>query len=242
MRRKENNSAPCLLSHHYKVVAQPLFKYRAAGKRGEPVADSSQPATCRAAGASSSSSSESGRRCRAGERTAPGDEALPGAPLPLPLPLPLHAVSPEMRGRTHLLPPPPLLLFFLTVLALQARRNDAQGMEVRVQALVGEKALLPCDVTPPTANDTATLVIWFKDEITPIYSYDARGKFSQETEHWKQRHVLGERASFETAGGGATAALTFRRVVERDQGVYRCRVDFRLSPSRNTRLHLTVVD
>jgi hypothetical protein len=38
-----------------------------------------------------------------------------------------------------------------------------------VQAVAGGTALLPCDILPPLANDSVLLVIWYKNEMTPIY-------------------------------------------------------------------------
>lgn len=38
-----------------------------------------------------------------------------------------------------------------------------------VQAIVGGKALLPCDLSTRSANDTVIFVVWYKDENTPIY-------------------------------------------------------------------------
>lgn len=45
------------------------------------------------------------------------------------------------------------------------------GATAHVQAIVKGKALLPCDLTPPAPNDSVVLVVWYKDEHTPIYRY-----------------------------------------------------------------------
>ncbi|XP_047116144.1 nectin-2-like [Schistocerca piceifrons] len=110
---------------------------------------------------------------------------------------------------------------------------------VEVQAIVRGTALLPCDIEPPAPNDSVILAIWFKNEMTPFYSYDARGRASESASHWRDKAILGERGYFRTVTTPATLSLS--EISERDEGVYRCRVDFRQSPSRNTRLNLTVV-
>lgn len=38
-----------------------------------------------------------------------------------------------------------------------------------VQAIVGGKALLPCDLATLSANDSVIFVVWYKGEDTPIY-------------------------------------------------------------------------
>ncbi|XP_049813795.1 nephrin-like [Schistocerca nitens] len=116
-----------------------------------------------------------------------------------------------------------------------------------VEAVLGGTARLPCDISPPADNDSFTLVIWFKEEATPIYSYDVRGKLQLPSLHWQERRVLGDRASFDAPSPVATpwasgvAALTIRDVQRRDDALYRCRVDFRRSPSRNFRVQLAII-
>lgn len=39
-------------------------------------------------------------------------------------------------------------------------------MTTSVTAVSGSKALLPCNITPPTEDDAATLILWYKDEST----------------------------------------------------------------------------
>ncbi|XP_015588753.1 synaptogenesis protein syg-2 isoform X3 [Cephus cinctus] len=106
-------------------------------------------------------------------------------------------------------------------------------------AVLQGNAVLPCDIRPPGPNDSAILVIWYKNDVTPIYSYDMRGKHSEQSSHWKDKEYLNERAYFSTVT--EPAALNIDHVEERDEGEYRCRVDFTKSPTRNSRIHLTVV-
>ncbi|KAJ4448448.1 hypothetical protein ANN_10464 [Periplaneta americana] len=72
-----------------------------------------------------------------------------------------------------------------------------------------------------------------------IKTFDVRGKHSEVASHWKDKEILDERGYFLTVTDPAT--LSLNNVDERDEGEYRCRVDFRQSPTRNSRVRLTVI-
>ncbi|CAD6209059.1 GSCOCG00003705001-RA-CDS, partial [Cotesia congregata] len=112
---------------------------------------------------------------------------------------------------------------------------------IQVTAVLDGTAKLPCDIRPPHPNDSALLVVWYKapdrsSEITPIYSYDKRLNKAQ---HWIETKYFDKRAHFFTASEPAT--LNIKQVEEKDDGEYLCRVDFVASPTRNSKIHLTVV-
>ena len=73
------------------------------------------------------------------------------------------------------------------------------------------------------------------------YSVDTRGAdFSHAAEqHWSGDEILGQRASFRA--DRHPAALVVTDIKQRDEGLYRCRVDFRLAQTRNAHINLTVV-
>lgn len=72
-----------------------------------------------------------------------------------------------------------------------------------------------------------------------VFSVDIRDKYIDPNKsHWKDETLEG-RSHFRTLS--EPAVLTIDNVSEMDAGVYRCRVDFRKSPTRNTRLNLTVI-
>ena len=109
-----------------------------------------------------------------------------------------------------------------------------------VQAVQGGIAKLPCDISAPIIGDKIVLVIWFKEGMsTPIYSFDSRGKILDQARHWYDEMTLSGRATFQY--NEEPSKLTLNGIKDSDSGTYRCRVDFKSSPSRNQRINLTVI-
>ncbi|XP_034941315.1 nephrin-like isoform X2 [Chelonus insularis] len=134
----------------------------------------------------------------------------------------------------------PAVIFFILLLSSAA----AQGPPVQIKAVLDGTAKLPCDIRPPQPNDSAILVVWYKtpersSDIIPIYSYDMRSKRTDKATHWKDKNYFNERAHFVITVEPAT--LNIRRVEEKDEGEYLCRVDFIGSPTRNSKIHLSVI-
>ncbi|XP_077564042.1 neural cell adhesion molecule 2-like [Haemaphysalis longicornis] len=118
---------------------------------------------------------------------------------------------------------------------------------VHVVGVLGERAALPCDMTPNTTDDEVSLVLWYKDDsTTPIYSCDARRSRLSEAHH-APADRLGHRAflrlgpTSEDEGGGQQGALELYPVHEDDEGLYRCRIDFRKARTRNYEVMLKVI-
>ncbi|KAK7085231.1 hypothetical protein SK128_026178, partial [Halocaridina rubra] len=78
--------------------------------------------------------------------------------------------------------------------------------------------------------------------------FDARGSSIEDGKHWSDERLLETRAYFKLLPGssfGSTAApgahLEIFPVLDRDQATYRCRVDYLLSPTKNTIINFTVI-
>ncbi|XP_050354112.1 neural cell adhesion molecule 1-like [Nymphalis io] len=120
--------------------------------------------------------------------------------------------------------------------------EDAEDLvsTVDVDAVLGRTASLPCDVTPDTNEDRVYMVLWFrKSGGKPIYSFDVRGRSFNKALQWSDPGAFGPRAYFATVA--RPAALTLSSVQLDDEGVYRCRVDFKNSPTRNFQIRLIVI-
>ena len=89
-------------------------------------------------------------------------------------------------------------------------------------------------------------------------SFDARGSSLNTGKHWNDERILGKRAYFKMSPGswrsGSNSGMTswrasreegayleLNQIQENDEAIYRCRVDFLLSPTRNTIVNFTVV-
>ncbi|XP_044727959.1 hemicentin-1 isoform X2 [Chrysoperla carnea] len=111
-----------------------------------------------------------------------------------------------------------------------------------VWAVLDKNVDLPCDVTPPTPQDSVAMVLWFKGESgIPLYSLDCRGGPIENGTHWATSDNLGTRSFFVTGTAPSKAHLHIRNIELSDEGIFRCRVDFFSSPTRNFRLNLTLV-
>ncbi|XP_046401599.1 neural cell adhesion molecule 1-B-like [Ischnura elegans] len=84
------------------------------------------------------------------------------------------------------------------------------------------------------------MVFWFRDDAgIPLYSFDVRGKALSQATHWSSPTAFGSRAYFRTVSD--PASLVVDDVQRVDEGVYRCRVDYRNTPTRSFRYNLTVI-
>ncbi|CAH2264984.1 jg5047 [Pararge aegeria aegeria] len=88
----------------------------------------------------------------------------------------------------------------------------------------------------PVARKYCASSVHFLTAATP---FDVRGKHLSEARHWSAPEVFGPRAHFSTSP--PPASLLVRDVKRRDEGVYRCRVDFRNTQTTSFRYNLTVV-
>ncbi|GJQ76655.1 hypothetical protein Trydic_g15514 [Trypoxylus dichotomus] len=112
---------------------------------------------------------------------------------------------------------------------------------VHIEVVAGEAVYLPCDISTQTPNDQVALVLWYREDLgTPIYSVDGRDRDFNLAERWSDENVFSNRAYFMPEK--QPAELGVDHIRETDQGVYRCRVDFRIGQTRNSKVNLTVID
>ncbi|XP_050293080.1 hemicentin-1 isoform X2 [Anthonomus grandis grandis] len=128
---------------------------------------------------------------------------------------------------------------------LMVNENEEDGVQqptamVSVDAVLARSATLPCDIEPSIREDRIYMVLWYRDgHSKPIYSFDVRGRAFTKALQWSDPNMFGPRAYFVTVS--KPAALTLDGVTLDDEGVYRARVDFKMSPSRNCAVNLTVI-
>jgi len=70
-------------------------------------------------------------------------------------------------------------------------------------------------------------------------SLDARDKSVEEAQHWSNEQALGGRAYFRTSTD--PQSLIIENVKESDAGLYKCRLDFKRSPTVYHTVNLTVI-
>ncbi|ROT75630.1 putative cell surface glycoprotein MUC18 [Penaeus vannamei] len=109
-----------------------------------------------------------------------------------------------------------------------------------VWALNGGRAELPCAPDPRVAKDSPQIVLWYRaSNTTPVYSYDARSGEFEDGERWTDGEALGKRAYFSVLT--EPPVLVLDPAHARDEGVYKCRVDYRYSSSTYRVVNLTIV-
>ncbi|XP_030377819.1 uncharacterized protein LOC115626578 [Scaptodrosophila lebanonensis] len=108
-----------------------------------------------------------------------------------------------------------------------------------IDAVEGKSVSLPCPIAAPL--DDVVMVLWFRDNAgIPLYSFDVRDKMATEQpRHWSAPEVFGSRAKFHFDSEPAT--LEIKDIKRHDQGIYRCRVDFRTSQTQSFRFNLSVI-
>lgn len=110
-----------------------------------------------------------------------------------------------------------------------------------VTARVGSTALIPCNLTiKPTVDDFVTLILWFKDDMggAPIFTIDARSRSLGSAPHVPNALLEG-RASFDLKS--QPAFLKIHPVMKEDDGLYKCRIDYRRGRTVSTTTYLTIV-
>ncbi|XP_055618631.1 hemicentin-1 [Toxorhynchites rutilus septentrionalis] len=109
-----------------------------------------------------------------------------------------------------------------------------------VSGVLGKQASLPCDIRPLERDDAVYMVLWFKEEDNePLYNFDIRGRQIAQARLFSSEKYFGKRAFFRATTHPAQLLVDELKLT--DEGIYRCRVDFRNSPTRNVKINFTVV-
>ncbi|XP_063539187.1 synaptogenesis protein syg-2-like isoform X4 [Cydia strobilella] len=109
---------------------------------------------------------------------------------------------------------------------------------IQVWSAPGRVTRLPCNLAAPSRD--VAMMLWFKDgDRMPIYTVDFR---NGPPVHWAVAGEFGARTHFVLNESDTSSAhLAVEKVAHRDEGVYRCRIDYVDSPTRNYRVNLTVI-
>ena len=99
---------------------------------------------------------------------------------------------------------------------------------------------LPSSIIANISSSKISFLL-IKDNST-ISSFDLRSS-SGPGQHWKDDKTLGDRGYvfYEESPRICKSYLNLERLVAGDSGQYRCRVDYQVSPTRNTRIKLKLV-
>ncbi|KAF8773189.1 B-cell receptor CD22 like protein [Argiope bruennichi] len=94
-------------------------------------------------------------------------------------------------------------------------------------AVSGELAALPCNISTPLADDAASLILWYREDLpNPIYTLDIRKVALKKARHFPSSEMEG-RAYFDISVH--PPLLKIFPIRKSDQGDYKCRVDLRRS-------------
>lgn len=110
----------------------------------------------------------------------------------------------------------------------------------KVEAVLGKFGQLSCNLTSDIHDDRVALVIWYKEgKSTPVYSYDARD--SKAVEGGSHHGINLDGKFYFNTSSLNPATFSIANLSADDEGIYRCRVDFLRSPTKNTRVQLAVI-
>ena len=72
-----------------------------------------------------------------------------------------------------------------------------------------------------------------------FFSLDSRDKYVEDAQHWSNEQILGGRGFFRLSSD--PPSLIIENVREADAGLYRCRLDFKHSPTLYRNVNLPVI-
>ncbi|KAG8181057.1 hypothetical protein JTE90_029408 [Oedothorax gibbosus] len=103
----------------------------------------------------------------------------------------------------------------------------------------GERAELPCDLNVSATEDEVSLVLWHRDESgSPLYSVDARDFALPTATHFPAVHME-SRTFFNSSA--VPAYLRIDNVRKDEEGMYRCRVEYRRARTETIDMMMHVI-
>ena len=110
-------------------------------------------------------------------------------------------------------------------------------------SLLGHSTSLPCEIEPEDPGEQLYTVLWYKDDDgEPIYTFDARsGPGLAPASHWSEDQPRGFGSRARLVISPHPAQLGIDSVRPGDAGLYRCRVDFKSSQTRNSMVTLAII-
>ena len=142
---------------------------------------------------------------------------------------------------------PPVLLCLLSLVPpllsrLSPHQSPTDFMPKTSWSLVGHSTSLPCEIEPEDPGEQLYTVLWYKDDDgEPIYTYDARSGPGLAPSHWSEDQPRGLGSRGRLVITPHPAQLTIDSVRPGDAGLYRCRVDFKSSQTRNSMITLSII-
>ncbi|XP_050664297.1 neural cell adhesion molecule 2-like isoform X2 [Leptidea sinapis] len=130
-----------------------------------------------------------------------------------------------------------MILIIVLVYFIIAGNNCVLSQDVvTVEAVVGQSAELPCNVTSEKEDDKLNILAWYKNgSSTAFYSRDLRGGSGNVMSPSKRYRLL---ASEEDDVDN----LEILNIRPSDADLYHCNVDFAASPARKTFVRLIVIE
>ena len=110
-------------------------------------------------------------------------------------------------------------------------------IDVIIDVAEGMPSSIPCsDVIKPVDGDSLLLVLFYRDEdfSRPIFTYDSR---YPQARQWFASTLNDRHFTFKIE----EAQLEIDRVFSSDHGIWHCRVEFEISPSRTQSAKLNVI-
>ncbi|GAB6028104.1 hypothetical protein CHUAL_002324 [Chamberlinius hualienensis] len=138
-------------------------------------------------------------------------------------------------------------IFAVTLFWTLFRHLTGEELSIDIIAIAEQTVALPCDIIPPIQDDRTNIILWYRElSENPLFSFDMRNDRKVEDgimKSWSADEDLLNRTSFRPAKKSQKipSTLEIQSIRVGDEGIYRCRIDFKKSPTRNVNINVTVI-